>query len=142
MSKSWMAAAGLVALTALGMVGCGLGGPKTFPVKGQVQLPGADINVLAGHSLQIIKENDPLVQAYAEIKPDGSFALETYDKGAFREGAFEGKYKARIVLSDDNLEARNRAAQIVPSPYLQFDTSDLKLEVPAKGDVTLPLVRR
>ena len=142
MSKSWLAAAGLFALSVLGTVGCGPVGPKTFPVKGQVQLPGGDIKVLAGHSLQIVQEGDPQVQAYAEIKPDGSFALESYDKGVVSAGALEGKYKARIVLSDDNLEARDRAAQVVPSTYLQFDTSDLKLEVPAKGDVTLPLVRR
>jgi hypothetical protein len=140
MSKSWKVALGLCLV--FGVAGCRESGPRTFPVKGQVQLPGADIKVLAGHALQVIHDSQPDVQAYAEFKPDGSFELETYDKGQIRKGAIGGKYKARIILSDDSAETREQAARVVPSNYLQFDTSDLTLEVPAKGDVTLPLIRR
>jgi hypothetical protein len=142
MSKHWLVAAGLVVATLFGTTGCGPSGPKTHVVKGQVQLPGGDIKVLAGHALQVIQESNPQVQAYGEIKPDGGFALETYDKGEIRKGAYEGKYKARIVLADDDAEIRAQAARAVPPAYLQFETSGLTIEVPAKSDVKLPLVRR
>ena len=142
MSKNWLVAAGLVVPSLFGTTGCGPTGPKTHVVKGQVQLPDGDIKVLAGHALQVIQENNPQIQAYADIKPDGSFALETYDQGEIRKGALEGRYKARIVLADDDAEIRAQAVRAVPPAYLQFETSDLTIEVPAKSDVKLPLVRR
>ena len=142
MSRPRLVAAGLFAVTVVVMVGCGPGGPTTHAVKGEVKLPEADVKLLAGHTVEVVQENNPLVRAYAEIKTDGSFALETFDKGQVRKGAFEGKYKARIVLSDDNPEQNGQVAGAVHPTYLQFETSGLTIDVPAKNNVTLPILRR
>jgi hypothetical protein len=81
------------------------------------------------------------VRASGEIKPDGNFELESLLDGKIRNGALEGKYLARIVLSDDPESRRTAAATINPK-FLKFDSSGLTFEVPAKEPVQLQVLRR
>jgi hypothetical protein len=132
----------LAALAAVGLAGCGSSGAGVHPVKGQVQLIGGDPSQLAGHIIEIVKEDDQHVRASGEIQPDGNFQLETLEGGKILRGAAPGKYKARIVLSDDDPQARKTVASTIDPRVLKFESSDLALEVPAKGPVELQIKRR
>ena len=122
--------------------GCGSSGPATHPVRGQIQLGSGDAALLAGHSVEVALETDPTIRAYGEIREDGSFALETLQAGELQTGALEGKYLARIVLSDDDPVQSRRVAAAIDTRALDFKTSGLSIQVPATGAVTLPIVRR
>ena len=133
----------LLALALSGITGCGgSAGPQTHPVKGQVQLAGGEIKNLAGQSVEAALDKDPTTRAYGQILPDGSFTLETLQAGTVRPGAAEGKYRVRLVLSDDDPEARRRAARTVHPRYLQFQAAGLSLQVPSKDLVTLALSKQ
>jgi hypothetical protein len=133
----------VVVLGLLTIAGCGgPAGPKTYPVKGQVQLAGGEVQVLAGHNVEAALETESTVRAYGLIKDDGSFELETLRAGVLQSGAAEGKYRVRVALSDDDPEARNRATQAVNPRFLAFDSSGLSFQVPTDAPVTLQLSRQ
>lgn len=117
--------------------GCGGAGPEFHPVVGSIQLAEGDGSVLAGHGVEAVLESDNLVRANGVIAADGQFSLETLHEGAVRRGALAGKYKARIVLADDDGETRRLAASVLPKKSLQFDTSGLNFEVPAAASIQL-----
>jgi hypothetical protein len=133
-------AATAVALGLAGIAGCGgAAGPKTYPVKGQVTLAGGEIRDLAGHSVEAALDTEPSTRAFSQILPDGSFTLETLQAGSVQQGAAAGTYRVRIVLSEDDPEARRRAAQLLHPRFLQFQTSGLTIQVPSNGPPTLAL---
>jgi hypothetical protein len=115
----------------LGIAGCGGAGPEFHAVAGTIRLAEGDTSVLAGHGIEAVLESDNQVRAHGTIAADGQFSLETIHEGTVRRGAPAGKYKARIVLSDDDGESRRQAAAAVPKKSLQFDVSGLAFEVPA-----------
>lgn len=134
-----------VAITAslfLFSAGCTKSGPRTYPVKGQVEAPGVDLKTLAGHTVEIAFDSDPQIRAAGQIQDDGSFALETLQGGAILKGAAEGTYKARIVLADDDQASRNLAAKALHPGYFQFEKSGLSVSVPAAEVVSLKVTRR
>ncbi|MCI0358533.1 MAG: hypothetical protein L0211_08625 [Planctomycetaceae bacterium] len=123
--------------------GCfGPSGPVTYPVEGQVELSGGKVQNLSGHTIEAALVTDANVRAYGQIASDGSFALETLQGGDIRSGAVEGKYQARIVLSDDDDSSRAKAAEALNHRFLQFETSGLTFDVPASDDVVLSLSSR
>ena len=133
----------LVAIAGVaGFSGCGSGGVKMHPVAGRIEIAQGDAKPLAGHTLEVVLDSDPAVRAAGQIQEDGSFQLETLQRGSVLKGAVEGKYKARIVLSDDDLKQRTAAAKAIPARYLQFEKSGLSLQVPAAENVALKLLRR
>lgn len=136
------AAVVLTSMMLTGLAGCGANGPAMYSVVGQIRLTDGDARLLAGHSVEAALESDPLVRAYGEIQEDGSFALETFRAGAVRKGTVQGKFRARIVLSDDNPERRRLAAEAIHSRFRDFDGSGLTFESPAAERVTLTLSRR
>ena len=121
----------------LGAAGCGGSGPEYHAVSGTIQLADGDIAVLAGHGIEAMLDSDNQVRAHGTIAADGQFSLETLHEGNIRSGAVAGTYKARIVLSDDDGEARRRAAQVLPKKTFQFDTAGLAFEVPAASPIQL-----
>lgn len=116
-------------------LGCDGSSPKRFSVVGQVVLTNGDAGVLAGHSIELSLQLDPTTRAFATIAPDGSFSLESLQAGALQRGALPGRYRGRIVLSDDDAEQRGKAAAAISAKVLQFDTSDWIVEVPTKEKV-------
>jgi hypothetical protein len=134
----------VVALGLAAAYGCAAGGPKTYPVRGKVELAGGNVADLAGASVEAALDSDPTVRASGVIKEDGSFSLETLDAGVIRKGARAGTYKARIILgdADDDRQARKRQREALNSKYVKFDTSDLSFQVPTNGDVILKLAPR
>ena len=111
--------------------------PETVAVQGKLSHATGNVSDLAGHSLEIKLDSDPLVRAYGEIKPDGAFELETLQGGSTLSGAVPGKYQARIILSDDDADSRRRAKQAVHERFLEFETSGLTLQVPAAQPLVL-----
>ena len=132
----------LLLTTLLALAGCSESGPPVHKVQGQVQLTGGDVSPLAGHIIEVARADDPLLRASGEIKPDGNFELESLLAGKIRKGVLEGKYVARIVLSDDNPEQRRTAAATINPKHLKFASSGLTFEVPAKEPVQLQVLRR
>jgi hypothetical protein len=134
-----------IAITAslfLFSTGCTKSGPKTYPVKGQLEVAGGDTKTLAGHTIEVALDSDPHVRAAGQIQDDGSFTLETFHEGAILPGATEGTYKARIILSDDDLAARNLAFKSLHPRFFQFEKSGLSFQVPAAEVVSLKVMRR
>jgi hypothetical protein len=142
--KQWSRSCAVLAgIALLGCAGCGGSpGPKTFAVTGQVQLADAGSEVLAGHFVEAALESDPSVRAYGEIGEDGKFALESLHSGSLRPGAVEGRYRVRVALADDDVEARKQAAQALHPRYLDFEKSGLSIQVPGDDPVSLPLSRQ
>lgn len=126
----------------LGLLGCGPGGPTTYRVKGQVELIGGEVKLLAGHHVEAVLASDPTVRASGEIQQDGSFTLETLRAGVILKGAQEGTYQVQFILSDDDRENWSRAMQALAPRFLDYRTSGLSFQVPADGNVTLQVAPR
>ena len=118
-------------------LGCGRGGPRTYPVHGKLEITGGNVAQLAGSHIEAAIANELTKRASGVIRDDGSFTLETPHAGATIGGARAGAYLVRIVLSDDDAPARRRAAQAIAARYLDFQTSGLTFEVPASGPINL-----
>jgi hypothetical protein len=71
----------------LGVLGCGPGGPRTYPVRGRVAAAAGDVTPLAGNYVEAALATDVTVRASGVIQPDGSFTLETLHAGALLRGA-------------------------------------------------------
>jgi hypothetical protein len=128
----------VLSLVVLASHGCAPAGPKTHPVRGKVELAGAESVTLAGSHVEAALATDPTVRASGEILPDGRFALQTLHAGNVLKGAPAGRYQVRIVPSDDD----RRARKAVALRFQQFGTSGLTLDVPASGEVTLRVASR
>lgn len=126
----------------ISMVGCQGNGPPTYTVKGDLQLEGGDISLLSGGTVEAALESDPTIRAAGEIKPDGSFTLETLQNGAMVKGAREGKFQVRIVLPDDDAKARRLAAKEIAPRFLSFDKSELSLKSPSSGEIKLKVSKQ
>ena len=132
----------ILAIAAASLTGCGSSGSGIHPVRGQVRLVSGDSSPLVGHVIEIAKADDQQVRASGEIKIDGNFQLESLEGGKIHAGASPGKYRARIVLSDDDPQARQVAAAALHPRFLKFDSSGLLVEVPTPGDVEAQVSRQ
>lgn len=133
----------LAVATMSNLLGCGAGGPKTYPVRGTVQIEGGDIRQLAESTVEAALESDDTVRASGSIQADGAFTLETLHAGNRLNGAQAGNYRARIILSEDgDKEARRKLQSTVHARFLQFETSGLSFQVPTTGSVVLKITAR
>jgi hypothetical protein len=142
----WRAVAGRggswvgLALVLSALLGCG--GTKTYPVKGKVVFDRGDVNLLAGSTIDCRHEENPLIEAHGTINEDGTFELETYNKGKILRGACAGTYRAWIVLTTEggSEDAIFRKVKVDPR-FLDPRTSGLTLNVPASGEVTFTVTK-
>ena len=131
-----------IGLLAASLVGCGRGGPRTYPVKGVVQLTSGDVKLLAGSHVEVALIDDPTVRASGEIREDGSFKLQTRHNGDTISGVRPGTYQARIILADDDQANLRRAASALALRFRDFKTSGLSLTVPATEAIVLTISDR
>ena len=126
----------------LASTGCNRAGTKTYPVRGKIEAAGSDTRALSGHTVELALETNPQIRAAGQIQDDGSFVVETLHGGLVLPGAAEGKYQARIVLSDDDIAGKKLVAKSLHPRYFQFDKSGLAIQVPAAEVVSLKVTRR
>ncbi len=70
----------VVAWLMIALCGCS-GGSKTYPVQGKLIFDKGDIKLLSGSVLICQQQQEPFLQAYGEIRADGSFQLKTRFQG-------------------------------------------------------------
>lgn len=121
----------------IGVSACSSNQVKLYPVNGKIEMTDGDVSVLAGSTIEAALENEPTLRASGVIQADGSFTLETLDAGVIRKGAREGTYKARILLGDDDPKLKRAANKALNRRFRDFETSELKFQVPAEGGVNL-----
>ena len=129
-------AAGLGILIAVGLVGCGAGGPAVVPVSGTVTLDGKP---LAGANVSFQPTGDgktdkPGVGSAAVTDAAGKFTLKTAE-AALRPGAVVGKHVVRISGAQSQRAANDDSARPTnqdPVPPHYRDGS-LTFQVPPAG---------
>ena len=99
----------LAALVLVGVVGCGGGMPRTYPVQGKVVFKGG--KPVTDGRVQFQSASDPQFKALGDIAQDGSFSLTTYVGPKHKSGAPAGEYRVVVELE--------RPARVValPNPY-------------------------
>lgn len=131
----------LAAISLAPLAGCGQSGVAFHKVRGRIQLAEGDSKILAGHHIEAAHETETFVRAFGVLEEDGQFQLETLHEGALRQGAIAGKYKLRLVLSDDDSNLRQQAAAVIPDKVFHFDTSGLAIEVPSAEEIQLRITK-
>jgi hypothetical protein len=86
----------VAAVTLVGIVGCGGGMPRTYPVKGKVVFKGGQ--PVTDGRIQFQATTDPQVKALGDIANDGSFSLTTYVEAKNAKGAPAGTYHVVVEL--------------------------------------------
>lgn len=125
-------------VVAVGIAGCNQKGLQSLD--GKVVYQGGESFSFVGDTIELRSSADASVHAFGEIKPDGTFKIDTLDDGDFASGAKPGSYEARIVISDDDYEHKKLAAKSINKKYLSFETSGLSVTVPSSG-ATLTISR-
>jgi hypothetical protein len=126
---------GLVLLAAGALAGCGSSGGSTPSLDGgslptvtaRGKVSTADGKPLPGGIITLVPVIDggSANQASGEIKPDGTFEL---DSGGGNAGAVPGKYRARIESTAPTAKARAKAGA---EPLVEVkDGADLDIKLP------------
>lgn len=136
-SGHWQGSQWLLALVAM-LTGCG---PAAQPsATGRVVLNPASVVDLAGDTVELRSQENPLQVAFGQIQPDGSFKIESLIDGKVVNGAPAGTYQARLVISSDDYAHMKAAAKAIPKKFFNFDTSTLLVEVPNQ-DIQLNITK-
>jgi hypothetical protein len=114
------------------LAGCNSTGPAlppTVPAKGVVKLAGGD--PLREGRLELNPKDKDGVEAFADLRPDGSFIVTTYKAN---DGAVPGRYV--VTISPYNYAARGGspkpiAGASLPAKYLEATTSPLEVVIHA-----------
>jgi len=139
LTKKWMFGLGTVAF---GMGCVEKDSPSVLPFTVQVQLEGSEKSLLAGNSIEAAHAENDQIRAFGSIDRDGNAHLETYYRGKLIGGAQPGNYQIRIILNDDDPEARKKALKVIPAKFFQFKTSGLKIQIPSDTPPVLKLPSR
>jgi hypothetical protein len=121
----------VVALAALGALGCGRGGPDTVPVSGRITagdrpLPNADVVFTPAEEPAA---GEPPLASAGKTDNQGRYALKL--DGSRHDGAAPGQYKVRISILDRGGEGRPPRGELIPPEYNRNTT--LQFTVPPAG---------
>ncbi|PQO30788.1 hypothetical protein [Blastopirellula marina] len=109
---------------------------KTHPVAGKVLLPTGDPATRGVIEFRTVNEEGEIVNAFGEIRADGSFELTTYEEN---DGALAGEHEA-IVLDPANTDGGPVQRSLFPSRYRAYESSDLKFTIkPGPNDLVVEL---
>jgi len=122
-------------------VGCGPGGKKLHIVTGKIATADSGLTDIAGSSIEVVDTANDNNRGFGRIEQDGRFVIESLQSGELRKGLVEGDYKARIILNDEDSEARKKAATAIAKRYQSFDTSELKLSVPSSNEIVFEVTK-
>jgi hypothetical protein len=116
-------------LWALSLFGCSESNLQ--PLAGKIKYVGDSGFAFSGDVVELRSQSDPTSNAYGEIQPDGSFEVDSLEKGKIVKGAKPGKYAVRLVIADDDYDHKKLASKAINKKYFSFDTSGLEVDVPA-----------
>ena len=112
-------------------VGCNSKGPvlpAVVPAKGVIQL--ASGQPIREGRLELSPKDNGGVEAFGDVKPDGTFTLTTYKRD---DGAVPGHYIVKISPYNYAGPGGNpvpiRSAAQIPAKYLEAETSKLEVEI-------------
>jgi hypothetical protein len=124
-------------LAAVLLVGCSSSRGPTLPTaveaKGRILLPSGQ--PLDGGRVELKPTGSPGVEAFADIEPNGTFTLMTYQPG---DGAIPGSYK--LTISPYNYRSKTGSptkipnAASIPQRYLDAGKSDVTVEIKPSGN--------
>jgi hypothetical protein len=129
-------ASGLVGVVILSLAGCG--GPKTYPVRGKVTLPGGKPLVGALVEFETHLPDGQRLTAHGQTGEDGSYELKTPQLGA---GAVAGEHKVIVVppSSEPGGVAGPPSASLVHKNFQSYRTTPLKFIVKPEGPYEFPI---
>jgi len=81
-------------------------------------------------SIELQSVSDPKLVAYGGLSESGEFAIESLVDGKIHRGAPAGKYRVRLLISDDDFEHKTLLSRKIDPKYLSFELSGWTLEVP------------
>lgn len=84
----------------------------------------------ASDSIELQSVSDPKVVAYGGLSESGEFAIECLVDGKIHRGAPTGRYRARLIISDDDYDHRILFSSKIDPKYLSYELSGWTLEVP------------
>ena len=110
-------------MTAL-LVGCGQGGPKTYPVAGSVKIKGG--TPLGDGTVQLLSEK---YTGSGAIQPDGKFTISGLGNDS---GVPEGTYKVVIITNEGGIGYGQKKGGVVQvdKKYSDRATTTLEAKVP------------
>ena len=141
-------------LVALGLTGCGDGGPSLVPITGKVTLDGKP---LPFKSVRFVPDDKtPGQGAGANTLADGTYSLIAVRPGAVKDilGATPGAYRVIVTEPMFPIDAKLPEAKgdepapalglpdprlakrpLIPAAYGSLEKTPLRVEVPARGGV-------
>ncbi|HXG08852.1 MAG TPA: hypothetical protein VNK04_03605 [Gemmataceae bacterium] len=151
--RSWISPLS-VAVACVAVAGCGADFPKTYPLSGTVLLPNG--KPLPGGKIEFESVADPNLRGFGELEKDGTFArVYTYrSDGKETQGLIAGEHRVRFeppVRDEEEGGGRDpgeegygsvsrRKPPLIDPRYRSFDTSGLKITIPAPDNrVTIQL---
>jgi hypothetical protein len=120
----------------LGLQGCT--GERLPSLTGKVEIKAHPDLKFRSDSLEFQSIEDPNQFAYGQLTDSGSFEVETLLDGKITQGLPPGKYRARLVISDDDIDHKRSLQAKIEKRYLSFETSGWEVEVPGK-DIRLTI---
>jgi hypothetical protein len=120
----------------LALAGCG--GPKTYPVKGKVTLPGGKPLVGALVEFETHLPDGKRITAQGETGEDGAFVLTTRELGA---GAVAGEHK--VIVSPPSYPPGTAVGppswSLLDRKFQSYATTPLKFNVKPEGPFDFPI---
>lgn len=113
-----------------GLLGCT--GERLPTLTGKVEVKAHPDLKFLSDTLEFQSVEDPNFFAYGQLTDDGTFKVETLIDGKITQGLPRGKYRARLVISDDDIDHKRSLQAKIEKRYLSFETSGWEVEVPGK----------
>ena len=126
----------MILLGALTALVCGCGGGDVGQVSGTVTLSGQPLA-----EGTVVFENTPAgISVNAEIGPDGSYTVKTYELSGLPPGTYQVAIKPASIgdgetpLVSDPSEEIATPASVIPEKYRSVETSELTVTVVSGGN--------
>jgi hypothetical protein len=121
----------LLAVLLILTLGCS--DPTYLTVKGQVIHRDSTDLRFASDSIELQSVSDPKLIAYGGLSETGEFNIESLVNGKIMRGVPAGKYRVRLVVSDDDYEHKKLFASKIDQKYSSYERSGWSLEVPSNN---------
>jgi hypothetical protein len=101
---------------------------KVYPARGAVFYNGKPA---AGAVVRLHASQSASILALGLVRPDGSFALTTYESG---DGAPAGRNRVSVSWRRQGLEEDQTGPALIPQRYFSPESSGLEVEIKAQAE--------